>query len=585
MRLPPPGPPRDKAREKRLLDELVHVLTDPVCKAFPNSLGCTAAEPDPDPSPDPAPTPTPTPTQPAVTSAPVANPPAQSSPVQAPQPTTNPQTSADPVRQQPPRPTETASTGSGKSDGSGGNSNGSGGKSDPPAGSDSPGSGSNGGSSGSGSSDPSDPGSSKTGPGPTNGSSGSSGSDGTSGAGSSSGHGGGSTTGGDGGSNNTGGDKSAGGNGSGSENGGGHDGSQDSGNTPPTTHKQGDGESHSGSSTATGGVDVDDDGVPVVPQKGTHNDTPTTPGGATTPGETATPGSLTGDGISRTDWGNLAAGNDATHGSGTNGGSAGSGGDGIDGSNGNGNGSSSDGTSHPSSLPGIIGGVVAILVLLFVLLALVLYKYRHKRRVQAFLAKYTPFRTSGYTDIEKKRSSMGAGLLFTDGSHGDVLMQQNRSTFRYGTMVSSAVEQPHPAATPRERPDGPPQIITTTLPARRPGTPLSPFEVSPLSSGYPQSPPPAVARRSSQDSVGGVSIASSGVFSPSLLSWPAPPSAAPSTTTSPPPSSHGNLADLAAKYKPLTPTKPTDPLNRSSIRAVSPTPASPSTWQKPADWD
>jgi hypothetical protein len=215
-----------------------------------------------------------------------------------------------------------------------------------------------------------------------------------------------------------------------------------------------------------------------------------------------------------------------------------------------------------------------------VLLALLLYRYRHKRRVQAFLHKFTPFKVSPYTDLEKKRSSMGAGLLFTDGSHGDVLMHEKRSSLGYGTILPAPVTHPDPAAARPERTDGPAPLITA-LPNRRPGSPISPFDVSPLSSGFPQSPPPTVPRRSSQDSIGGISIASSGIFSPSLLSWPMPPSAAPSIGTSPPASSHGNLADLAAKYKPLEPTKPMTPT--ASMAAAKP--ATPSNWKKPPGWD
>ncbi|AEO68357.1 uncharacterized protein THITE_128078 [Thermothielavioides terrestris NRRL 8126] len=172
---------------------------------------------------------------------------------------------------------------------------------------------------------------------------------------------------------------------------------------------------------------------------------------------------------------------------------------------------------------------------------------------------------------------MGAGLLFTDGHHGDVLMNEKRTSIGYGTLLPSPVTHPSPTAARAERPDVPPPLVTT-VPARRPESPMSPFEVSPMSPGFPQTPPPTVPRRSSQDSVGGISIASSGVFSPSLLSWPMPPSAAPSAGTSPPTTSHGNVADLAARYKPMTPTKPTTPMKPVA-------PPTPSNWKKPADWD
>jgi hypothetical protein len=209
-----------------------------------------------------------------------------------------------------------------------------------------------------------------------------------------------------------------------------------------------------------------------------------------------------------------------------------------------------------------------------VLLALLLYRYRRKRRVQAFLTKFTPFKVSPYTDDERKRSSMGAGLLFTDGYHGDALMQDKRSTLGYGSILPPPVTQPNPAAARPERSDGPPQIVTSFA-TRRPGSPTSPFDVSPLSDNFPQSPAPIVARRSSQDSLGGVSIASSGVFSASLLTWPVPPSGAASVVTSPPSSSHENISELAARWKPMTPTKPTSPTE----------PLTPSNWQRPDGWD
>lgn len=229
---------------------------------------------------------------------------------------------------------------------------------------------------------------------------------------------------------------------------------------------------------------------------------------------------------------------------------------------------------------------LAILVLLLVFLALFLYKYRRTRRVQAFLSRFTPFTVAPYTDLEKKRSSMGAGLLFTDGYHGDVLMDEKRHSIGYGTILAPPLTHPDRATTRPERADAPPPLITTLPQHRRPGSPISPFEMSPMSPGFPQSPPHATVgpRRSSQDSLGGISIASSGIFSPSLMSWPMPPS----TTggSSPPTTSHGpgeqpttNLADLAARYKPLTPTtKPSTPARLA-------TPATPSNWQKPAGWD
>ncbi|KAK3902321.1 hypothetical protein C8A05DRAFT_34006 [Staphylotrichum tortipilum] len=41
-------------------------------------------------------------------------------------------------------------------------------------------------------------------------------------------------------------------------------------------------------------------------------------------------------------------------------------------------------------MPGIVGGLVAVVVLLLLLLVHLLYKYGYKRRVQDFLAKFTP---------------------------------------------------------------------------------------------------------------------------------------------------------------------------------------------------
>lgn len=236
---------------------------------------------------------------------------------------------------------------------------------------------------------------------------------------------------------------------------------------------------------------------------------------------------------------------------------------------------------------------IAVIVLFLVLLALLVYTNRRRPRVHAFLVKYMPFKVSPYSDLQRKRSSLGADLLFTDGSHGDALMTEHRGGAGYGTMVPP-VTQPSRAAARPERFDGPPQI-TTTIVSGRPNSPTNPFDVSPLSPDFPQSPPPVIpARRTSQDSVGGISIASSGVFSPSLLSWPVPPSGSTSTGPSPPPSSHEhltNLADLQAKYKPLTPTtKPVTPVSPVGsafpVMPVSPpTPVNRSNWTKPPGWD
>ena len=226
------------------------------------------------------------------------------------------------------------------------------------------------------------------------------------------------------------------------------------------------------------------------------------------------------------------------------------------------------------------------MVFLLVLLALLLYKYRYKRRVQGFLGKFPRVSVSSYTKWEKKRSSMGESLLFTDGYHGEALMNE-----KWGTDRPAAVTYPDLAANTRPKSiDSAPPLITT-LGKRKRSSPISPFYFSPLSMGFPQTPPPTVPRRrSSQDSQESVSItssdnvvfspfaqtpregscreslvtiASSDIFSPSLLSWPAPPSVAPSVATSPPgtSSSQANLAELAARYRPLTPTKLVTALN------------------------
>ncbi|KXX80200.1 hypothetical protein MMYC01_204255 [Madurella mycetomatis] len=280
------------------------------------------------------------------------------------------------------------------------------------------------------------------------------------------------------------------------------------------------------------------------------------------PGATGSP-SFTGDNFDPNGFDGLQGGAGSEY-------TGGAGGDRGDGRNGDGGDGGTAEAQHPSSLGGIIGGIIAILVVLFVLAALI-YRYRRTRHVQAFLRKFTPFKISPYTKSEKKRSSMGAGLLFTDGLLGDALMNEKRSTVGYGTTLPPPVTHPNPAMARPERPDGPP-VINTVVANNRASTPISPclIDVSPLSPGFPMSPPPTVAKRSSQDSLGGVSIASSGIFSPSLLSWPMPPSEAPSTTTSRPPSPHG--AEMAARYPPMPPLKPMTPL-------------SPSNWQKPPNWD
>ena len=232
----------------------------------------------------------------------------------------------------------------------------------------------------------------------------------------------------------------------------------------------------------------------------------------------------------------------------------------------------------------------AVVVFLLVLLALLLYKYRYKHHVQAFLGKVTPFEISPYTKWERKRLSVGAGLLFSDGYHGDTLMGE-----KWSTGLPAPVTYPDPAATRLESPDAPPRPITT-LGNKSRSSLVNLFYVSPLSMRFPQTPPPTVSRGSSQEILESVSIsssdilispflqtlpdrsnreslisiASSGVFSPSLLSWPGPPSVAPSVGTSPSATSgsQSNLSGLAARYKPLTPTKPATPMQL--MRPVQP---------------
>lgn len=195
-----------------------------------------------------------------------------------------------------------------------------------------------------------------------------------------------------------------------------------------------------------------------------------------------------------------------------------------------------------------------------------LYRYRRKPRVQAFLTKFTPFKISPYTRAERDRSSIGAGLLFTDGCHGDALMTEKTHTLGYGTILPT---EPDRTAARPERGDALPPIITTFA-HNRSCSPTSPFEVSPLSVTFPRSPAPAVPRRSSQESLGGASIASSGIFSASMLSFPMPPSSAPSFHNSPPPTSHDPFADPALRYhQPVQSSKP----------------ATPSNWKKPEGWD
>ncbi|KAG7291978.1 hypothetical protein NEMBOFW57_002007 [Staphylotrichum longicolle] len=207
--------------------------------------------------------------------------------------------------------------------------------------------------------------------------------------------------------------------------------------------------------------------------------------------------------------------------------------------------------------------------------------YRYKRHVQSFLGRLNPFQTSPYAKLQKKRSSLEAGLLFTDGCHGDTWMNEKRnsthsrhSRHSRHSVCSAAITYPSSAAVRPASPDSPPALLSTAG-NRRPGTPLDPLRSV-------QVPRPTVPRPSSQDSFGSISIASSGLFSPffapaphrssqeslgsssiassgvfshTMLSGPMSPSTVPSPGTSPPGTAKSPLSELATKYKPLTPTR------------------------------
>ena len=221
--------------------------------------------------------------------------------------------------------------------------------------------------------------------------------------------------------------------------------------------------------------------------------------------------------------------------------------------------------------------LLAVVAFLLVLVALLLYKYRYKRHVQAFLGKLGPSWISPSTKWAAKRSSIGADLLLANGCHADRLMNDKWSSNlpTQVTYLDSAASRPESI-----------EILSsfhiTALGNRKRSSRGGLFYVSPLSMGFPQTPPTTVPCRS-QESLESVSItssdvlmspflqtvhdrsgreslisiASSGIFSRSLLSWPAPPSAAPSIGASPPPTTgpQTDLSELAARYKSLTPTK------------------------------
>ncbi|KAM7219646.1 hypothetical protein V8F06_005027, partial [Rhypophila decipiens] len=239
-------------------------------------------------------------------------------------------------------------------------------------------------------------------------------------------------------------------------------------------------------------------------------------------------------------------------------------------------------TTGPSALPGIIGAVVSLIVLLLVLLAL-LYKYRRTRRVQSFLHKFTPFKVAPYSKLDRKRSSMGSDLMFGCRGEEEPYSDEKRPwSTNYGSMHATPfTDVTHPPVVARRslRHDGPPvlDIDISLANSTRSASPTSDFEPSPLSPSYPNMQTPPAARhspRSSQDTVGGFSIASSGVFNPSLISWPIPPSTANSAMSPPGTANTANTYDTGpiivgrstpTRYKPIQP-------------------APPSNWQRPKDW-
>ncbi|KAL1837292.1 hypothetical protein VTJ49DRAFT_4058 [Mycothermus thermophilus] len=316
--------------------------------------------------------------------------------------------------------------------------------------------------------------------------------------------------------------------------------------------------------------------------------TSTSPASAAT---TSSPG-MNGDAFSSTDWSEVSPGSYGKSSS-----------SGVEGSD-----------QGSSTNPGAIaGGIIAGILILLALLVLLLYKYRRTRRVQSFLIKYTPLKISAYTAAEKKRSSMGAGLLFTDGSYGDALIDEKTTTTTpasgYGTITPSTsspgataaaaiITPPSRSALPRERPDAPPALQplspsstgggsttqghdqTHRITIRpHPGAPPATASPPPLLDLHtPRSPPPIIPspnRRASQDSIDSAvttsttvsSIASSRTFSPSLISWPMPPSSSAASfwnRSSTAGSSRGSLAlaELQGRYVPLTPTRVGSALGR-----------------------
>ncbi|KAK3400636.1 hypothetical protein B0T20DRAFT_347823 [Sordaria brevicollis] len=263
-------------------------------------------------------------------------------------------------------------------------------------------------------------------------------------------------------------------------------------------------------------------------------------------------------------------------------------------------------TSTTGLVPGIAGGVVTIVVLFLILFAL-LFKYRRTARVQNFLIKFTPLKVAAYTKRDKKRSSMGKGLLYEDepSSPTSPTMQEKGKGINYGTILPAPVTQPTPTAcrSSTKATHEPPVLDTT----HGTGSPRSPtpdshsiFERAPtgMSDYFIQPPSPTHSNhsgrdaRNSVDSLGGVSIASSGIFSPSMMSWPMPPPStadSASITTSPPNTSYSQATH---HFQPLQPTPPL--CWRSKGKAPAPAglsiapregQADPSKWQdRPDSW-
>ncbi|EAA30850.1 hypothetical protein NCU05826 [Neurospora crassa OR74A] len=254
-------------------------------------------------------------------------------------------------------------------------------------------------------------------------------------------------------------------------------------------------------------------------------------------------------------------------------------------------------TSSTGLVSGIAGGVITIVVLFFVLF-LLLYKYRRNARVQNFLIKYTPLKVAAYTKRDKKRSSMGKGLLLEDDEPTSPTMTEKGKNVNYGTILPAPVTQPNPTASRAPTKAIPPPGLDTAHGLRSP-TPNenrhSMFErvSTSMSDYFPQPPSPTHSHHSrgnSVESLGGVSIASSGIFSASML----PPSTACSNSTAswalPPSTSHSQ----AMQFQPLQPMpmpmrqsglSTTQMSSSSSMAAPREGHAGPSNWRdRPDSW-